>query len=117
MPSKVAKPLVDQLVRANSKIDGPAIKRTLKTAGLDMGIRDIQRAKKALVDVSKEEEADAISRLPAFFEAIERDCPGSVATIEVSLGESPLCGQGSVYVCVARGLPVGVFRAQQLRTT
>ncbi|CAB1108256.1 unnamed protein product [Ectocarpus sp. CCAP 1310/34] len=78
------KPLVDQLVRANPKIVGPAIKRTLKTVGFTVSDRQSQRAKKRIATASKEDEAAAISRLPSLFEGTERDCPGSVATVEVS---------------------------------
>ena len=71
-----------KLVRANPKIGGPAIKKMLKTAGYDIATRQVQRAKQDIVTASKEE-ADAIARIPSLFEVIERDCPGSVATVEV----------------------------------
>ncbi|CAB1106918.1 unnamed protein product [Ectocarpus sp. CCAP 1310/34] len=66
------------------KIAGPAIKRTLKTVGFTVSDRQSQRAKKRIATASKEDEAGAISRLPSLFEGIERDCPGSVATVEMS---------------------------------
>eukprot|EP00752_Nemacystus_decipiens_P018576 g16655.t1 len=80
--TSVVKPLVDQLVRANPKIGGMDIKRTLKTAGFNIDTREAQRAKKTIVTASKLQEAEAISRLPDLFKAINRDCPGSVATLE-----------------------------------
>lgn len=83
--SKVVRPLVNKLVRANPKIAGPAIRKTLKTAGFDIGTRMVQRERQSILTASKEDEAEAIARLPSFFEAIERNCPGSVATIEVGL--------------------------------
>ncbi|CAB1113469.1 unnamed protein product [Ectocarpus sp. CCAP 1310/34] len=75
---------ITKLVRANPKIAGPAIKRTLKTAGFTVSDRQSQRTKKRIANASKEDEAGAISRLPSLFERIERDCPGSVATVEMS---------------------------------
>ena len=81
--SKVVRPLVNKLVRANPKIGGPAIKKTVKTAGYDIATRQVQRAKQDIVTASKEEEADAIARIPSLFEVVERDCPGSVATVEL----------------------------------
>ena len=74
--TSVVKPLVDQLVRANPKIAGTGIKRTLKTAGFDVHTREAQRAKKSIVTASRLEEEEAIARIPALFEAINRDCPG-----------------------------------------
>ena len=43
--TSIVKPLVDQLVRANPKIGGTGIKRTLKTAGFDVNTREAQRAR------------------------------------------------------------------------
>ncbi|CAB1107719.1 unnamed protein product [Ectocarpus sp. CCAP 1310/34] len=63
--SAVVQPLVDQLVRADPKIAGPAIKRTLKTVGFTVSDRQSQRAKKRISTASKEDEAGAISRLPS----------------------------------------------------
>ena len=74
---------MNKLVRANPKIGGPAIEKMLKTAGYDIATRQVQRAKQDIVTASKEEEADAIARIPSLFEVIKRDCPGSVATVEV----------------------------------
>ena len=81
--ANVVQPMIDQLVRANPKIGGPAIKRTLKTAGLDISDRTSQRSKRRIATASRAEETDAIARIPSWCEAIERDCPGSVATVEV----------------------------------
>ena len=74
---------MNKLVRANPKIGGPAIEKMLKTAGYDIATRQVQRAKQDIVTASKEEEADAIARIPSLFEVVERDCPGSVATVEL----------------------------------
>ncbi|CAN0351658.1 unnamed protein product, partial [Ascophyllum nodosum] len=82
--ANVVQPMIDQLVRANPKIGGPAIKRTLKTAGLDISDRTSQRSKRRIATASRAEEAEAIARIPSWCEAIERDCPGSVATVEMS---------------------------------
>lgn len=102
--TSVVMPLVKQLVRANPKIGGPAIKRTLKTAGFDLSVRESQRSKKSIVTANKLGEAEALARLPSLFEAIEKNCPGSVATIEVSFLAS-VCGCEPYSLCkISRGL-------------
>ncbi|CAB1117147.1 unnamed protein product [Ectocarpus sp. CCAP 1310/34] len=45
--SAVMQPLVDQLVRANPKIGGPAIKRTLETVGFAVSDRTSQESQEA----------------------------------------------------------------------
>ncbi|CBJ27635.1 conserved unknown protein [Ectocarpus siliculosus] len=82
--SAVVQPLVNQLVRANPKIAGTAIKRTLKTVGFTVSDRQSQRAKKRIATATKGDGAAALSRLPSLFQGIERDCPGSIATVEMS---------------------------------
>ena len=84
--SNVVQPMVDQLVRANPKIGGPGIKPTLKIAGFEITDRTSQRAKQRITNASKGDEADAIARLPSWCEVMERDCAGSVTTVEVSAG-------------------------------
>ena len=76
--------MIDQLVWANPKIGGPAIKQTLKTAGFDISDRTSQRLKRRTATASRAEEADAIAGVPSWCrEAVVRDCPGSVVTVEV----------------------------------
>ena len=53
--SKVVRPLVNKLVRANPKIGGPAIKKTLKTAGYDIAIRQAQRKSEYQIRLRKTE--------------------------------------------------------------
>ena len=81
--ANVVQPMIDQLVRANPKIGCPAIKRTLKTAGFDISDRTSQRSKRRIATASRAEEADAIAQIPSWCEEVERDCPGSVVTVEV----------------------------------
>ncbi|CAB1104260.1 unnamed protein product [Ectocarpus sp. CCAP 1310/34] len=45
--SAVVQPLVDQLARANPKIGGPAIKRTLETVGFAVSDRTSQESQEA----------------------------------------------------------------------
>ncbi|CAB1107134.1 unnamed protein product [Ectocarpus sp. CCAP 1310/34] len=65
--SAVVQHLADQLVRANPKIAGPAIKRTLETVVFTVSDGQSQRAKKRIATASKEDEAGAISRLQSLF--------------------------------------------------
>ncbi|CAM9735812.1 unnamed protein product [Pylaiella littoralis] len=82
--ASVVQPMVTKLVQANPKIGGLAIKRTLKTAGYDISDRTSQRVKRRVATASKSQEAAAVARIPSWCKAIERDCPGSVATVEMS---------------------------------
>ncbi|CAB1102892.1 unnamed protein product [Ectocarpus sp. CCAP 1310/34] len=69
--------------RTSSAVVQPLVDQTLKTVGFTVvSDRQSQRAKKRIANATKGDEATAISRLPFLFEGIERDCPGSIATVE-----------------------------------
>lgn len=77
-------PFVDQLVRSNPTISGPALKRTLKEVlGVELSDRSANRAKNKVMQQTKEEEAKAYTMITSFCNLVHRNCPGSVAVVEV----------------------------------
>lgn len=95
-PGHIVQPMVKELVGANPKISGPAIKRAMTDAGFNVSERAAQRAKRQCLTQTEIEWKEAIARLPSFLEAAEAGCPGSVAKYEVTC--FPLTSKGNTRI-------------------